>query len=584
MKPVRLPAAATIALPRWVIFALCLLYILPGLFGRDPWKGDDAASFGVMWTMAHGGLQDWLWPHIVGLPMPQEGPLAFWLGALCIKLFGWLVGDATAARLSTALFFLLGSVSVWYATYLLGRRSEAQPLKLAFGGQPEPRDFGRTLADGALLIYLGCLGLLLPSHETTAESLHISLVAYSLYLCVRLFDAQDKPAKRVALRLGICLGLMALTRGWILPLALCLGLTGLALYLKRPHSRVLLLISLPAALLVAGIWIFAINLIHPFNSSPFAAWMQWNNRQLDLPSLDSIAYFFKYGIWFAWPAWPFAAWAVYAWRKQEKALHIALPVTFAFIVVLLAFMNRFSEQSILLPVLPPLAILAAFGLPTMKRSAINAVDWFAVMVMTGFASIIWFAWIAMQSGWPAPIAKKVLSWAPGFTPEFNLFGFVIALAVSVAWFRLVYWRISRQPSVLWRAVVLSTGGVILCWLLLMTLCLPLINHRITYAALAKDIAQQIQKNAQTPHACIDSNVDPAQRAMFAYFGELHFSGFSDQPCELLLLQDSRRLQDKRAKEMSPEDSNYRGPWERIWQGRRAYDRDESFTLYMRKQP
>ena len=43
MKPVRLPAAATLALPRWALFALGLLYILPGLIGRDPWK-DDAGS------------------------------------------------------------------------------------------------------------------------------------------------------------------------------------------------------------------------------------------------------------------------------------------------------------------------------------------------------------------------------------------------------------------------------------------------------------------------------------------------------------------------------------------------------------
>ena len=137
MKPVRLPAAATNPLPRWSILALCLLYILPGLIGRDPWKGEnDASSFGIMWTMAHGGLNDWLWPHIAGMPMPEEGPLAFWCGALCIKLFGWLLGDPMAARLSTGLFFILGAVSVWYTTYLLGRRPEAQPLKLAFGGQP----------------------------------------------------------------------------------------------------------------------------------------------------------------------------------------------------------------------------------------------------------------------------------------------------------------------------------------------------------------------------------------------------------------------------------------------------------------
>jgi len=112
MKPVRLPAAATLALPRWALFALGLLYILPGLIGREPWKNDDAASFGIMWTMAHGTWQDWLWPNIAGLSMPDEGPLAFWIGALGIKLFGWLMGDVMAARVGTVAIFLLGVSSL----------------------------------------------------------------------------------------------------------------------------------------------------------------------------------------------------------------------------------------------------------------------------------------------------------------------------------------------------------------------------------------------------------------------------------------------------------------------------------------
>ena len=252
MKPVRLPAAATNALPRWAIFALCLLYILPGLIGRDPWKGDDAASFGIMWTMAHGGLHDWLWPHIVGMPMPEEGPLAFWLGAICIKLFGWLLGDPMAARISTGVFFMLGAVSVWYTTYLLGRRLEAQPLKLAFGGQPEAKDFGRTLADGALLIYLGCLGLLVRSHETSAETLQISLVAYALYISARLFDAADK---RSALKLGVVLGLLILTRGWVLPLALLLAQVITIILVARFFGWICKKIGQPSVIgeIVAGI-------------------------------------------------------------------------------------------------------------------------------------------------------------------------------------------------------------------------------------------------------------------------------------------------------------------------------------------
>jgi hypothetical protein len=68
--------------------------------------------------------------HLAGLAVaqyrrpvvPDEGPLAFWLGALGIKLFGWLLGDVLAARVGTMAVFLLGVLSLWYATFNLGRR------------------------------------------------------------------------------------------------------------------------------------------------------------------------------------------------------------------------------------------------------------------------------------------------------------------------------------------------------------------------------------------------------------------------------------------------------------------------------
>ncbi len=113
MKPVRLPAAATHALPRWGLAAMCLLYILPGIIRRDPWKTDDAAGFGIMWTMAHGSLADWLAPNIVGMAMQGEAPLAYWVGAILIKLFGGIAGDALAARLSILVFFAIGAAAVW---------------------------------------------------------------------------------------------------------------------------------------------------------------------------------------------------------------------------------------------------------------------------------------------------------------------------------------------------------------------------------------------------------------------------------------------------------------------------------------
>lgn len=64
--------------------------------------------------------------------------------------------------------------------------------------------------------------------------------------------------------------------------------------------------------------------------------------------------------------------------------------------------------------LPPLAILAAMGLPTMKRGAINAIDWFSVMTLTICALFIWVAWTAANTGWPGRNCQKRAKLAPGF--------------------------------------------------------------------------------------------------------------------------------------------------------------------------
>lgn len=569
MKPVRLPAAATNALPRWGLLALGLLYILPGLIGRDPWKNEDATSFGIMWTMAHGSLQDWLAPNIAGMVLPAESPLAYWFGAICIKLFGWLLEDPLAARVSTVGCFLIGSLSIWYATYLLGRRSEAQPLKLAFGGQPEPRDFGRTLADGAFLIYLGFLGLLLHSHETSPKTLQIALVAYAIYDAVRVFDTNKL---RHAISLGVVLGLLVLTHGWLLPTGILAGLLVLAGLHHRPILKSLLGVALPSALAICLIWVLATRALLPEAGAQFSTWLSWNRYQINWPSLTSLKFLLKYGVWFAWPAWPFAGWAIYAWRRQLQSLHISLPLAFFIPLTLLVLLNVHSEEGILLPLLPALAILAAFGIPTMKRSAINAVDWFSVMTLTTCAAFIWIGWIAKETGWPAQIAKNAYKLAPGYQPGFNLVALAIAAVTTLFWILLVHWRISRRPSVLWRAVVLSSGGVILCWVLLMTLWLPWINYGKSYAG----VAQQIAGNMEAVKQCVESNVGPAQRASFAYFGNVRFEDRPDMRCDFLLLQDN--INNQNAEQMLRQ---YEGHWKLLWEGRRPSDRDERFRLYRR---
>ena len=315
------------------------------------------------------------------------------------------------------------------------------------------------------------------------------------------------------------------------------------------------------------------SLMQPFGRLPVSDWLDWNARMLSWPAWEPFKYFMKNGIWFAWPAWPFAGWAVYAWRKQFGALHIALPLLFLNVVAVLAILDPVADENILLPLLPPLAMLAAFGLPTMKRGAINAVDWFSVMTLTTCAAFIWVGWIAKQTGWPAQLARNAFKLAPGFRPEFSWVAFLVAAAATAGWFVLVNWRISRRPQVLWRAVVLSSGGVILCWLLLMTLWLPWGNYMKSYAG----VAQQIARALPPVRNCVSSDVGPAQRASFAFFGQIPFARFTSMRCDFLLLQDKSRAGAGDEPLLRHAGNN----WLLLWEGHRPSDRDERFRLFQR---
>jgi 4-amino-4-deoxy-L-arabinose transferase-like glycosyltransferase len=253
------------------------------------------------------------------------------------------------------------------------------------------------------------------------------------------------------------------------------------------------------------------------------------------------------------------------------------------------------ENGDLLKLLPLMALMAAFGLPTVKRGTINAIDWFSVMVLSLLGTMIWLFWIAKLTGWPAQLAKNALKLVPGFKPEFGIVAFIVAAATTVGWFVLVHWRLSRQPSVLWRAVVLSSGGLIMLWVLLMTLFLPDLNYSKSYASVAQQIAARLPANAD----CIESNVGPAQRASFAYFGHLPFTGVDGGKCSYLLLQDSLKKtaedgygdgarrsvlqtgEGQRGGNVVLEDFRPRD-WTLLWEGRRPSDRDERFRLFQKR--
>lgn len=284
--PARLTSVATAKLPRLILLGLALAYIVAGLFMRDPWKTDDAVGLATMITAIREGGITWLLPQVGHLAHAEEGPLITWVGAICIWLFGPFIGDITAGRLPNLLWFGITATSVWYGTYLLGRRAEAQPLALPFGGEPEPRDYGRMLADAALLLLLATVGILQRTHETTVVPAIMACQALAFYSLARTVD---RPVTG-STTLGIALAASFLTRGWIGALPIMVGAL-LAFYPRGPLWKCKRWLPWAAALAAALI----------------LAW--W------IPATQASEYWIR-----NWKTWNLASFAVPAWHDLGRTL------------------------------------------------------------------------------------------------------------------------------------------------------------------------------------------------------------------------------------------------------------------------
>src|SRR5690606_26002513 len=83
-------------------------------------------------------------------------------------------------------------------------------------------------------------------------------------------------------------------------------------------------------------------------------------------------------LWFTWPAWPLVLWTLWRWRRQWQQPHVALPLWAALVVVCNAALAEERDRA-LLSALPALAALAAFALPTLRRSVSALIDWFTLL-------------------------------------------------------------------------------------------------------------------------------------------------------------------------------------------------------------
>jgi len=553
-NPALVTESAARRLPRLALLLFCAAYVLPGLFGRDPWRGADLNAFGQMLAMAEGRAP-WLAPALGGVPT-DAALLPHWIGAGAIVLTQPWLDPALAARLPFALLLVLTLVAVWYASFHLARSDAAQPLPLAFGGEASPVDYARAIADGALLALIATLGLLQLGHETTPELAQLAAVA-----CLQ-WALAAAPQRGGVARLGVLLALPALAACGAPAMALVLGVGGVLLCHR----------SADTGLKALAPWLAAAAL-----ASALLAWPSGNWAWRVAPAIEP-AVLARLWLWFLWPAWPLALWTLWGWRRQLGHRHLAIPLLSLGVALVACVVMDGSERALMLG-LPGVAALAAFALPTLQRGRTAVIDWFSVFFFTLCALLVWLFYLGLQTGSPGWAVAAVQRLAPGFRHQLSLPALVVALAGTAAWVALVRWRTGRHREVIWKSLVLPAGGVGLCWLLLMTLGLPLLD----YARSNRPLATRLVRHVPAGQCIAAPGAPPSLVAALEFHGQRRVdasAGAAHGRCPAMVLVLA--LRGPTVAQSAAAAAAQLGPgWREVARERRPTDRNEVAVVYRR---
>ena len=548
-NPALVSSQAVRRMPTLVLWLLVAAYVVPGIVGRDPWRGADFAAFGQMLAIAEG-RSPWTLPSLGGVPT-GAALLPNWLGAIGIVLGAPWLDPALAARLPFAALLALTLCAVWYTSFHLARRDAAQPLPFAFGGEADPQGYARAVADGALLAMIATLGLLQLGHETTPELAQLAALA-SLQWAVAAGSR-----RRWGSRLGVLLGLPALAASGAPVMALAWGL----------GASVLCLRAQAGAWRALWPWLLAACGLAAAVAWPMQAW-GW--RLSAPPELWPVL---RMWLWFLWPAGALALWTLWGWRGHLLQPHLALPLLGLALALVTSTAMGGSDRALLLG-LPGVSVLAAFALPTLRRSASSAVDWFSVFFFTVCAIITWVFYAAMQTGVPGTSAATLKRLAPDFVARLSWLELLVATLGSLAWLWLVRWRTRRRQEVIWKSLALPAGGVALCWLLFMTLWLPLLDHARSNRPLAQRLARHLPAGA-----CVAAPLAPsALVAALEYHNHTQVDARADafaSTCPVLLVVQRNATPGAAALQAQ------RSGWVEIARERRPTDRQELTLVFAR---
>jgi 4-amino-4-deoxy-L-arabinose transferase-like glycosyltransferase len=534
---------------RLALYGLIGAWLLFGLFGRDPWKPDEAYTFGVVDHIVQTG--EWVAPQLAGEPFMEKPPLFFVTSAMFVQLAGSWLSPHDAARLATA--FYVG-------------------LTLLFSGLAAGTLYGKPRALPCVIILIGCIGYVYPAHLLFTDHAMLAGIALALY---GLANILEHPG-RGAVALGTGAGVAFMSKGLLGPGML--GLTALVLALL-PAWRT----RRYGAALLAAVFVFAPwALLWPwllYRESPmlFHDWFVVNNLGRFAgtvrigPERDHWMYL-KILPWFALPALPLAAGhALAAYRSGRRPWsrpEIQLPLVAAGVMVGVLSAACTARYVYALPILIPLALLGAARPVAVSRWLATSLRRLAVGVGAVLALALWAGWLALLAGWPAGLVERIASLAPGFVPHLEPGVTLLALGATAGWLLLVR-SSSGSPDAL---AVSWAASITLPWILCMTLWLSYLDFGNSYQAMIAEMKASLPAQMR----CMSNRrLGEPQRAMLQYFARivtLREATQAGAECDVLLIQSRE----------PPDDLFRPRQWTLLWTGRRPGDSRERFWLFQRR--
>ena len=510
-------------LPQIGLLLLCTAWLLPGLVGHAPWKGGDGDHFVRLLQLLHDGAV-----------VHDAPPLYYWAAAATAWLTAPLLPLHDGARLASGVFIALTLVFVMRSARAL---------------------YGTEAGWAAVLVLLGCLGLLVRGHELNAYTAQFAAAAILLHGIVRVPEGARGGAVFAA---GAALMLLA---GGAAEVLLCLLLAAGAPLLfeayRGPVARRGLAVAAGGTLVCATAWLAYLSM----QAVPLAAVLgldRWFASGTLRP-----AYYPAMLAWFAWPAWPLALWALYRGRRQWRTPGIALPVLLLLgLLAMYAFVAAPGEERGLVLLLP-IALLGAAGLFTLRRGAANALLWFGLMLFGFIGLVFWVYWSAHDFGSPARLATRLTRLGMADVGTLRPWALVLGAVVTLLWIGFLA-RVQRSPL---RPVLVWTTGLTFIWVLLMALFQGPLDRRLSYVGVAEQLAAQVPADA-----CIQTYaLRGTQRQLLAYHSG-RFLAPADLGCDWLLIETRQREAEPH---VSPN-------WVKQWEGARPGDRSDRFHLYVRR--